>query len=103
MLSKEDYIKIVEKAVKRDLTNRVAFLKEFRIFKNAQQNKLEQLLSHVKLITVSRGTVMYRVGDKPDGVYLIKEGSFEVTMPTNINSMNSERLEKMNIDPIAKI
>lgn len=46
---------------------------------------------------------MYRVGDKPDGVYLIKEGAFEVTRPTNINQMNSERLAKMNIDPIAKI
>lgn len=46
---------------------------------------------------------MYRVGDKSDGVYLIKEGSFEVTRPTNINSMNTERLDKMNIDPIAKI
>lgn len=46
---------------------------------------------------------MYHVGDKPDGVYLIKEGAFEVTRPTNINQMNSERLAKMNIDPIAKI
>lgn len=103
MLNKETYIKIVEKAVKRDITNRTAFLREFRIFKSAQQNKLEQLLAHAKLITVSRGSVMYRVGDKPDGVYLIKEGSFEVTKPTNINLLNSERLEKMNIDPIAKI
>jgi hypothetical protein len=103
VLNKETYIKIVEKAVKRDITNRTEFFKEFRIFKSAQQNKLEQLLAHAKLITVSRGHVMYRVGDKSDGVYLIKEGSFEVTRPTNINSMNTERLDKMNIDPIAKI
>lgn len=78
-------MRVVDRAVKRDILNRIAFLKEFRIFNNTPQNKLETLLSNSKLISVNRGKAMYKVGDKPDGIYLIKEGSFEITRPSKIN------------------
>lgn len=89
--------------MKRDIQTRVDFLKEFRIFKNCTASKLEQLLSHSKLMKVNRGMVMYKVGDKPDGVYLIKQGAFEVSHPTTVIQHSNEKLAVMNIDPIAKI
>ena len=46
---------------------------------------------------------MYKVGDKPDGIYLIKEGSFEVSKPSMMGKKTTDRLQAMNIDPIAKL
>ena len=43
-------------------------------------------------MSINRGQAMYKVGDKPDGIYLIKEGSFEVTKPAMINKQNQDRL-----------
>ena len=46
---------------------------------------LEKLLMFTKMIVVQRGKIFYRVGDRPDGVYLIKEGAFELTAPAPIS------------------
>jgi hypothetical protein len=46
---------------------------------------------------------MYKVGDKPDGIYLIKEGSFEMSRPSLVAKQTTDRLQAMNIDPIAKL
>ncbi len=54
-------------------------------------------------MSVNRGTVMYKVGDKPDGIYLIKEGSFEMSRPSLVAKQTTDRLQAMNIDPIAKL
>ena len=45
---------------------------------------LERLLLFTKMMVVQRGKVFYKVGDKPDGVYLIKEGAFELSAPAPI-------------------
>lgn len=102
-LSKEEYVKVVEKAFKRDIQNRIQFLKEFRIFKMCKGNRLKQLLTVSRLIKVNRGTVMFKGGDRPDGVYLIKEGAFEVTRPADINKQTALKIDQMNCDPIAKM
>lgn len=39
-LEKEVYVRVIEKAIKRDIQNRLNFLKEFRIFANISQLKL---------------------------------------------------------------
>lgn len=54
-------------------------------------------------MSVNRGSVMYKVGDKPDGIYLIKEGSFEMSRPSLVAKQTTDRLQAMNIDPIAKL
>ena len=84
-LTREVYSRVIEKAVKRDLLSRIAFLKSFPIFKNMSMTALERLLLYTKMMVVQRGKVFYRVGDKPDGVYLIKEGAFELSAPAPIN------------------
>lgn len=35
---------------------------------------------------------MYKVGDKPDGIYLIKEGSFELSKPSMMTKQTTDRL-----------
>ena len=61
-LAKEVYNRVLEKAVKRDLLGRIAFLKSFAIFQNMPQTSLERLLLFAKLMVVQRGKVMYKVG-----------------------------------------
>lgn len=83
-LNRESYVRIVEKAVKRDLLGRVQFLKSFRILSDMSQTQLENLLFHLKLVEYNRGQTIFSSGDKPDGVYLIQEGSFELSKPGNL-------------------
>jgi CRP-like cAMP-binding protein len=100
-LHRDGYQKIIDRAVRRDMQVRVDLFREFRILKNCTASNLEELLEHTKLLTLRRGTVLFKVGDIQDGVYLIKEGWFEVTKPAKITS--EDWLDQMNIDPIAKI
>ena len=101
-LTREVYSRVIEKAVKRDLLSRIAFLKSFPIFKNMSMTALERLLLYTKMMVVQRGKVFYRVGDKPDGVYLIKEGAFELSAPAPINQHEDSNVNRYNIDPMAK-
>ena len=63
---------------------------------------LEKLLMFTKMIVVQRGKIFYRVGDRPDGVYLIKEGAFELTAPAPISQHEEDNVNRYNIDPMAK-
>ena len=83
-INRESYIRIVEKAVKRDFLGRIQFLTSFKIFTSMSQTQLENLLYHVKLIEFNRGRTIFKHGDKPDGVYLIQEGAFELSRPGQI-------------------
>lgn len=56
----------------------------------------------MKLVNFERGTRVYKHGEKPDGVYLIQEGSFELTRPGQISAEAEKAVEKMNVDPMAK-
>ena len=101
-LSKEIYNRVLEKAVKRDLLGRISFLKNFAIFQNMQQTSLERLLLFMKLKVVQRGKVIYKVGQKPDGVYLIQDGAFELSAPAPLMQHADDNVNRYNIDPMAK-
>lgn len=101
-LSKDNYQKLIEKSVKRDIQCRITFLKSFRIFQNMSTTQLEKLLSQVELRTVRRGKVMFKIGDKTDGVYLIQDGSFEVTKPKSIMNDVNSTAEKLRMDPMMR-
>jgi CRP-like cAMP-binding protein len=84
-LSNDAYNRTIEKAVKRDIIKRIKFLSSFRILKNMSQYQIERMLIFFKPIECNRGKVLYKIGDKPEGVYFIQEGNFEVTLPSKIN------------------
>ena len=63
---------------------------------------LQRLLLFTKMMVVQRGKVFYKVGDKPDGVYLIKEGAFELSAPAPITQHEDNNVNRYNIDPMAK-
>lgn len=71
VINRESYVRIVEKAVKRDFMGRIQFLKSFKALSSLSQTQLEKLLFHVKLVEFDRGVTVFKEGDKPDGVYLI--------------------------------
>jgi len=66
------------------------------------QTQLENLLYQVKLINFERGKVVFKNGEKPDGVYLIQEGAFELTRPGELRSHAEKLVNSLNVDPMAK-
>ena len=66
------------------------------------QNQLETLLYHLKLMHFNRGQKIFSTGDKPDGVYLIQEGTFELTKPGKIFESQEKIVNAMKVDPMAK-
>ena len=101
-LSKETCVRILEKAVKRDFQGRIAFLKQFRVLSEMTQNQLESLLYHLKLMHFNRGQTIFSIGDKPEGIYLIQEGSFELSKPGNMHDCHEKIVDAMKVDPMAK-
>lgn len=45
---------------------------------------LQRLIYYIKEINVNRGHVMYKNNYEVDGIYLIKEGEFEVSKEVNV-------------------
>ena len=82
---------------------RIQFLKSFKALSSLSQTQLEKLLFHVKLVEFDRGVTVFKEGDKPDGVYLIQNGSFELSRAGKLFK-NSEKIvdDMKSVDPMAK-
>ncbi len=92
-MSSDIYNRMIEKAVKKDIQARVSFLQSFRIFKQVSLNQLERLLYFFTPIECMRGKVIYKVGDQPDGIFLVQSGAFEVTMPAGLDKLALKETE----------
>lgn len=40
-----------------------------------------------------RGKVIYKVGDLPDGIFLVQSGAFEVTVPAGLDKLALKETE----------
>ena len=67
--------------MKKEMNNKIAFLKNFRLFHNVNAYKLQKFIHTMKTqITYMRGQCIYCEGEKNiDGIYLIEQGEFEVS------------------------
>lgn len=60
--------------------------------------QLEKLLVFLKPIDCSRGKVLFKQGEASNGIYLIQEGCFEVSIPGNIDSRAEKQAKNYIID-----
>lgn len=60
--------------------------------------QLERLLVFLRPIDCNRGKVLYKIGDKPKGIYLIQDGSFEVSVPANMVTIAESEAEGFSAD-----
>ena len=77
-MDKETYEKIVGKADKRKIYEKVKFLKGFRIFGHLTDTLLQKMTYFMKEVKTNRGHIIYKQGDKADGFYLVWQGEYEV-------------------------
>ena len=64
--------------------------------------QIEKLLYFLEPIECSRGKIIFKVGDKPEGVYFIQDGSFEVSVPTNLHLKAENASDKFTLDAGSK-
>jgi hypothetical protein len=83
-IGSESYNRCIDKTIKKDIAQRVDFLKEIRIFSRMTNTQLERLLFFLEPMKVEYGKTLYKVGDPSTGIYLIKSGSFEITIPSTL-------------------
>ena len=69
----------IGKGQQRKLLEKTDFLQSFRIFSHLTLQTLQKLTYYMEELTYGFNKTVYKEGDEPDGVYLIKEGEFEMT------------------------
>ena len=67
------------KATQKKVEVMISFLKNFRIFQKMSESTLQQLNYYMKEQKfINRGSVLFKQGQRCEGLFLIKSGSFEV-------------------------
>lgn len=83
-LHKTDYFKL-EGNQEKQISEKVEFLRTIDAFKTWSRVSLYNLSFYFKELKYIRGTVVYKEGDIPNVIYLIKEGEFKFTQRFSIN------------------
>ena len=84
IMDKSSYEKVIGKALKRKLQEKVKFLKQFRILSHLSESALQRLIYYLKELKFNRGHTIFKAGQATDGVYLIRKGSFELSKDINV-------------------
>ncbi len=93
VMDKQSYEKVVGKALKRKIQEKVQFLKQFRILSHIPETQLQRLIYYLQEIKINRGRVMFQTGQATDGLYLVKQGSFELNRDINMKKQVDEFLQ----------
>jgi CRP-like cAMP-binding protein len=77
--------------------NEVAFLKEISVFADLTTEEIEKIIGIMKEINVPEGSVIIQEGDVGDSMYIIMDGSVEVskTLTMKIDGQGFEEKEKI--------
>eukprot|EP00347_Sterkiella_histriomuscorum_P000677 403374923 len=94
ILDKQSYDKVVGKAFRRKVNEKVEFLKQFRILAHIQETQLQRLTYYFQEQKCNRSQLIYKCGMKNDGVYFIKSGEFELIREINIEQQLETFIQK---------
>ena len=85
-LHRKDYNSIIGAAVKRELKQKVDFLRGFRMFSQLRTNIIERIHYFMKTKTFLRGQKVYMENiSTVDGIYFITQGEFEISQLSVLN------------------
>lgn len=85
VLKKNDY-NIIAKVQEKHINEKIEFLRSIELFKNWTRVAVYKLSYFFRSIILRKGNVVYREGDIPLEIFLIKEGEFIFTQNYNINA-----------------
>ena len=104
VLDKKHFNDILKDKEQKKLYENVDFLANMRVFKGFSFASLKSLFYNTFEIKTLRKQVIYRKGDDPHSVYIIREGEFlmNVEVEIAIESLNSEKGGGLKKDRITK-
>ncbi|CDW73238.1 cyclic nucleotide-binding domain containing protein [Stylonychia lemnae] len=94
VLDKNNYERVVGKALRRKVNEKVEFLQQFRILSHINETQVQRLTYYLKEVKFNRGHVVYKIGQKVDGIYFIKEGEFELIREINVHKQMESYIAK---------
>ena len=83
-LSKKDYDNIIGQAMRRDFEAKTTVLINIPAFKHLTRNTLKMLTFYMKEKTYNKNTILFNEGDPVKGLFLVKEGEFELSTKFNV-------------------
>ena len=90
------YQEVLKEIQTKNIHNVCEKLREFSIFSKCPLTFLQLIYYSVQIIEVKKGDWIYRENDEVDGIYLIYEGSFEITKSECQLSKNQMRASELN-------
>ena len=89
ILKKYDYKITLGLSMKKEIKAKAQFLRNFPLFQNVTDTKLQKITYSMTIKKFQRGEIVYKKGQtQVKGIYLIKQGEFEVTKITDIKHPN---------------
>lgn len=79
LFQNKDFENIIGEAVRKDFEARTSVLVNIPAFKHLTKKTLEKLTYNMKEIKLCKDSILFKEGDQSDGLYLIKEGEYEIT------------------------
>ena len=83
-LSKKDYDNIIGQAMRRDFEAKTTVLINIPAFKHLTSNTLKMVTFYMKEKTYNKNTILFNEGDPVKGLFLVKEGEFELSTKFNV-------------------
>ena len=89
VLDKNDYKRILAKVHEMKMTQKVEFLHSLPMFKNWTRIAMQKLTFYFRDKVFQRKQVLYRPGDLPTEIFLIKDGLVQVTKDMQVTTKPS--------------
>ena len=83
-LNRDAYNAVLRRSEIRSRAQKTEFLKTFPLFNELSQLKLGRTLNLLELRKPLKGVKLYKEGDTPDGIYLIKKGVITYYKSNNV-------------------
>lgn len=78
-VERSDYRKVLKKAVQKENTVKMQFLKANRIFEEVSTGRLQKMAYQMQQMKFVKGQTLYREGELVNGIYIIQKGSLQYT------------------------
>ena len=86
ILQKEDYLTIIKGFQEKQLLEKLEFLRGLEAFKSWSKLALHKLIYFFKDSSYKKGNIVYKEGDLPTDIYIIKSGEFLFTQQYSVNA-----------------
>lgn len=89
-LNNSDYLKVLKTIKKQQVNETKGFLKGLSLFSNWSKHSLEKILGLFRVQEYFKNQALYRQGEVPDGVFIVKKGEVLITQNVRIPKQSQQ-------------